>query len=93
MIWLALLLGMTEAVPTPLMFGGSVSSLQKLAAAARKCGYRDAAVAQASFGATVVTLPMPDLTGSDPHFDCVMKWFAAHPKLELGFIGNRAYGR
>ena len=93
MIWLALLLATADADPTPIMFGGPVSSLQKLAAAARKCGYRDTAVTQASFGATVVTLPMPDLSASDPHFDCFMKWFFAHPKLELGFIGNRAYGR
>ena len=74
-----------------MMFGGPIPPLQKLAAAARKCGFKDAAVAEASFGATVVSLPMTDVSVSDPRLDCVMNWLLAHPKLELGLIGNKAY--
>jgi hypothetical protein len=90
MIWLALLAATTDPASTPLMFGGPVASLQKLATAARQCGYKDAAVAKASFGDTVVSLPMMDAGVADHRFDCLMKWFLAHPKLELGFIGNKA---
>ncbi|QJU58849.1 hypothetical protein HL653_14685 [Sphingomonas sp. AP4-R1] len=88
MIWLAFLAATAGAVSDPMMFGGPASSLGKLAEAARKCGYNEAAVTKAFFGATVVALPMASF--SDHRLNCVMEWFLAHPKLELGFIGNKA---
>jgi hypothetical protein len=87
----AIILLAANPQPIPAMFGGPMASLQKLASAARQCGYKDAAVTTASFGATMVTVQMPDAAVTDPWWDCLINWFLAHPKLELGFIGNRAY--
>jgi hypothetical protein len=74
------------------MFSGPPSALRRLAKAARKCGYPQAAVTRASFGPLVVALPAPTtLPSDDSPFSCVAEWVFAHPKLNLGFIGNEAY--
>ena len=84
---------LTAAAPQtfPVMFSGPLPSLRKLAVVARGCGYPGASVTRASFGAWVVALssPIAPPKKNDP-FSCVAKWMFAHPKLDLGFIGNEA---
>lgn len=87
----ALLLAAATPQTLPAMFGGSLPSLRKLAVAARRCGYPDASVTRASFGAWVVAVPAPIIPPDDGSpFFCVAQWMFAHPKLGLGFIGNEA---
>ena len=90
MISLALLIAANSA-SMPIMFGGPLSSMQKLTVAARKCGYKEAVITKAPFGPEVVSLPTKEPGVNDPQLDCLVSWVAAHPKLELGIIGNKPY--
>jgi hypothetical protein len=85
-IWFALLIAGAD----PMMFGGPSLSLEKLAAAARRCGYKHVTLSKVSFGGTILALPVTEKAVDDPNLDCVIKWFVTHPKLNLGFIGNKA---
>ena len=85
----ALLLAAAAPQTFPAMFGGPLPSLRKLAVAARRSGYADANVTRASFGPWVVAVPAPIRPSqNDGPFSCAAKWMFAHPKLEIGFVGN-----
>jgi hypothetical protein len=58
-----------------------------LAAAARECGYHDAAITDGPANSRIVALEVP-LVGSDEPWSCTFEWMIQHPDLELGFLGN-----
>jgi hypothetical protein len=73
------------------MLTGSKASLEKLTDAARRCGYKDAAMAALPQGTPILSLEVPTtLPPEGSRFDCVSKWMFAHPQENLGFIGNAA---
>ena len=67
---------------------GSKASLTTLAAAAQRCGFRDAKVGERIGRFPVVVLNTRGF--GDHRTECVIKWIFAHPEQKLGFIGNEA---
>jgi len=80
------------AAPTnPVMFAGPRHGLDRLALAARTCGYPAARVSRAPFGVEVVALPAPDRSSADDRrLRCVIKWVLTHSEEEIAFVGNEA---
>lgn len=92
-MWLAAIVALSPLAARdtfPMMFAGPERSLAKLARVARRCGYNHAAVTDGPGGSRVVVIDTPFDTSPRDRFSCVTRWFLAHPKLELGFLGNAA---
>ena len=68
------------------VFEGSEQNLLGLVAAARSCGFADAAITRdIPGGPLVVLIDIP--ARADARFDCTMRWIRDHP--ETGFFQDR----
>lgn len=90
MIWVPLL-ALLASAETPQSFTAMISgperSLSMLAAAARECGYHEAAITTGAGGSRIVALEASFGDQDDP-WSCTVSWMLRHPNLELGFLGN-----